>query len=82
MLKKLTIPALGLILLAGAAAPAAADKGKAYVFKPAPKYSYETQSTTNPPASQQTQKRKKFDPNLDFETEAVWRNLRPEWFDD
>jgi hypothetical protein len=26
--------------------------------------------------------KRKFNPNLDFETEAVWRNLRPNWFDD
>lgn len=82
MLKQLTAPLLGLAVLAVTAAPAAADRGRTYILKPAPLYTYEVQPTkravtTSKPRQYQ---RKKFDPKLDFETEAVWRNLRPEWF--
>ncbi len=79
MLKQLTIPVLGLVVLAGATVPAAADRG-AYRIKSAPQYTYEVVPEKKVAKTQRQQKRK-FDPKLDFETEAVWRNLRPEWFD-
>jgi hypothetical protein len=74
MLKQLTIPVLGLVVLASATVPAAADRGK-----PAPRnaYTYKAQ-----PQNRATNQRRKFNPKLDFESEAVWRNLRPEWFVD
>ena len=84
MLKQLTVPVLGLAVLAATAAPAAAGKGRAYLITPAPLYTYDVQPTKRAVTTSQPRqyKRKKFDPKLDFETEAVWRNLRPEWFDD
>ena len=81
MLKHLTAPLLGLVVLVGAVAPAAADRGRSYWLKPVPQYPYASQSAKKVASPHKSQK-KKFNPNLDFETEAVWRNLRPEWFDD
>lgn len=82
MLKQLTVPVLGLAVLAVTAAPAAADRGKTRWIEPAP-HTYEAQPTKKAVTTSQPRKyKKKFDPKLDFETEAVWRNLRPEWFDD
>ncbi len=72
MIKYLTIPVLGLAVLVGAVAPAAADRSRSYV------YGYAAQPHNN--ATKQSVQRHKFNPKLDFETEAVWRNLRPEWF--
>ena len=78
MLKHLAIPALGFVVLAGASAPAVADTG-VYVGKPAYKYNY-TQSDKVVVVPQKSQKKYNRPPKLDFETEAVWRNLRPSWF--
>jgi hypothetical protein len=72
MIKHLTIPVLGLVILVGAVAPAAADHRGSYV------YSYDAQPQKS--ATKRSVQRHKFNPKLDFETEAVWRNLRPEWF--
>jgi len=80
MLKHLIAPVLGLVVLVGAVAPAAADRGRSYLRNPAPQYPYASQSkkkVTGPNSSQ-----KKFNRTLDFETEAVWRNLRPSLFVD
>jgi hypothetical protein len=54
------------------------------VVKPAPKYIYEYDARPSKRAVTVEPRRykRKFNPNLDFETEAVWRNLRPNWFDD
>jgi len=79
MLKQLTVPILGLIVLAGAVAPAAADRSRSYWVSPSYDHTYQVQPQKK--AKNQPQQRRKFDPKLDFETEAVWRNLRPEWFD-
>lgn len=85
MLKQLTVPVLGLAVLAFAAVPATAGKGGAYVGKhpPGQVYLSEPQEPKKvvKSKSKKSQQKKKFDPKLDFETEAVWRNLRPEWFD-
>ena len=81
MIRHLAAPVLGLAVLVGAAAPVAADRGGYYVVKPAAQYSQGDQSAKNAKNSQKSQRKRKFDPKLDFETEAVWRNLRPEWFD-
>lgn len=78
MLKQLTVPVLGLAVLA---ATAAADRNRTRWIEPAPQYTYDAQPTKRAVTTIQPRKHKrKFDPKLDFETEAVWRNLRPEWF--
>jgi hypothetical protein len=84
MLKQLTVPVLGLAVLAATAAPAAADRGRTRWIEPTPQYTYDAQPSKRAVVTSQPRnyKKKKFDPKLDFETEAVWRNLRPEWFDD
>ncbi len=83
MLKQLTVPVLGLAVLAVTAAPAAADRGKTRWIEPAPQYTYDVQPTkrvvTTPRGTTKRYKHKG-PPKLDFETEAVWRSLRPEWF--
>jgi hypothetical protein len=82
MLKQLTVPVLGLAVVAGLATPAAAGKGRTPWIEPAPRYTYEVRPTKRAVTTSQPRKyKRKFDPKLDFETEAVWRNLRPEWFD-
>lgn len=83
MLKHFAAAAIGFAVVFGAIGPAAADKGgKVWVGKPLYSHTYPYTAKTGQPKSYATTKRKKkFDPNLDFETEAVWRNLRPEWFD-
>ena len=79
MLKHFAAATLGFAVLFGAIGPAAADKGGHYWSKyPSPYvYPYTDQSTKYVTRKSQSQ------PNirLDFETESVWRNLRPEWFD-
>jgi hypothetical protein len=80
-----TAGVLGVVALMGAVAPAAADKGGHYWFNrtlfPYP-YVYNDQSTTTYIAkTPKVQKRYKAGPKLDFETEAVHRNLRPAYFD-
>jgi hypothetical protein len=77
MIKHFAVPVLGLVVLVGAAAPAAADKGRHHWFV-AP-YPYADQSpryATRQKSQQQSQSKY----GLNFETEQVWRNLRPEWF--
>lgn len=82
MLKQLMIPVLGLAVLAGTAASATADRGKTRVIESQPQYTYGTQRTQRTTAPKQRQYKKKFEDTLDFETEAVWRNLRPSRFVD
>jgi len=80
MIKQLTIPLLGLSVLVGAVAPAAADRNRSNWVSPGHRSdAYQVQLQKK--ATDQYQRRK-FNPKLDFETEAVWRNLRPEWFAD
>lgn len=78
MLKHLTIPALGLIVIAGAAAPAMADKGKTYSGSSQYSQSYSGGTV----ASKSKRKQRKFQNQLDVETKAVWKNLRPSRFVD
>jgi hypothetical protein len=85
MLKHFAAAALGFAVLFGATGPASAGKGGGHVWSDKHLYLDDpytvsadrtyTARTVKPRA------KKKFDPKLDFETEAVWRNLRPEWFD-
>ena len=80
MLKHFAAATLGFAVLFGAIGPAAAGKLRHHWIDQydAPyAYSYGDRSTTYAKCKSQSQ------PNieLDFETEAVWRNLRPEWFD-
>ena len=96
MLKQLVVPALGLAVVATAATPAAADKYRDHIYRDADIYEAKSSrrafTTVQPRRYAQPQQRgivveprrykRKFNPNLDFETEAVWRNLRPSWFDD
>jgi hypothetical protein len=88
MLKHFAAATLGFAVMFGATGPAAAGKS-GYVWVNKPFYVYTSPSTayTSQPKAYTTRTVKskgkaKFDPKLDFETEAVWRNLRPEWFDD
>ena len=80
MLKHFAAAALGLAVLFGAIGPAAAGKGGHYWISKYPSpyvYPYSAQSPQYLAPTGKSQ------PNirLDFETESVWRNLRPEWFD-
>lgn len=80
MLKHFAAGTLGLAILFGAIGPAAAGKGRHYWIDQYPSpdaYSYGVQSPRYVGRTRKPQ------PNirLDFETESVWRNLRPEWFD-
>jgi len=80
MLKQLTVPMLGLAVLAATAVPAAADRGRTRLIEPLPQ-TYDAQPPKRAVTTAQPRNSKgKFNPKLDFETEAVWRNLRPEWF--
>jgi hypothetical protein len=81
MLKILAIPVLGLAILATAAAPAAAKRG--VFFRTGPLgYPYAVQSAPyGRTGTAKWQSQKQFESGLDFETQAVHRNLRPTWFD-
>ena len=83
MLKHLAAATLGLAVLFGAIGPAAADKARhnwnhngVFVYP----YGVGASSYGSPKYVTRSGKPQ---PNirLDTETEAVWRNLRPEWFD-
>jgi len=78
MLKHIAAGTLGFAVLFGATGPAAAGKGGSFYLYTYPPTAYTDQS----PAYAARKGKRKFAPNLDFETKAVWRNLRPEWFDD
>jgi len=88
MLKHFAAVTLGLAVLFGATGSAFADKGgyvwthKHLYLDTYPAYSDTYTDRTNATRTVKPRAKKKFDPKLDFETEAVWRNLRPEWFDD
>ena len=87
MLKHFAAATLGLAVLFGATGPAFADKaGHGWTHKHLYLDTYPTYTDTYADRTYATRTvkpryKKKFDPKLDFETEAVWRNLRPEWFD-
>ena len=85
LMKQLTLSVFGLVLgvavLAANSNPAMADRGKAYWIDGTPYSSNEAKAIKRKSKAAQTANAKgKFQNNLDFETEAVWRNLRPEWF--
>lgn len=87
VLKQLTLSVFGLVLglavLAANADPAMADRGKARWIAGSPGYVSDGQTAKRSTAAAQKRvAKRKFDPKLDTETEAVWRNLRPEWFSD
>lgn len=80
MLKHFAAATLGFAVLFGAIGPAAADKGRHYwINKYDSPYIYPNTGQSTKYVTRKSQSQ----PNirLDFETEAVWRNLRPEWFD-
>jgi hypothetical protein len=79
MLKHLAAAALGFALLFGAIGPASADRGGFWIHTYPSPYVDDYVGKSNGYAKRNSQSK----PNikLDFETEAVWRNLRPEWFD-
>ncbi|MGA7456454.1 MAG: hypothetical protein WBW51_03870 [Methyloceanibacter sp.] len=84
MLKHFAIAALGLAVLFGAAGPATADKSGHYWKHPSPYvYSYGGPSYAYGASPRYLSRSGRSQPNirLDLETESVWRNLRPEWFD-
>jgi hypothetical protein len=79
MLKHFAAATLGFALLFGATGPASAGKGRYWVDTyPSPYVDHYAG-----PSNGYVKRRSQSQPNirLDFETEAVWRNLRPEWFD-
>jgi len=85
MLKHFAAATLGLAVMFGATGPAAAGKdGYVWVNKPLYVYTYPPAAYSEPYTTRavKSKSKAKFAPKLDFETEAVWRNLRPEWFDD
>ncbi len=79
MLKHFAASAVGLAVLFGAIGPTAAGSRHHWIDQYDSPYVY---SDTGRPSKYVTRKSQS-QPNieLDFETEAVWRNLRPEWFD-
>lgn len=85
LLKQLTLSVFGLVLgvavLAANADPALADRGKARWLSNEAQYAAQAQTAKRTKAvTQERVAKRKFDPKLDTETDAVWRNLRPEWF--
>lgn len=83
MLKQLSVSmlgfAFGFVALAAAADPAAADRGKTRWIEPG--HTYDVQTQERGAKTIKRQDKRKFENTLDFETEAVWRNLRPSRFD-
>ena len=77
MLKHFAAATLGFAVLFGAIGPAAAGKLRHHYWIDQYDSPYSDQSTNYAKRRSQSQPNIK----LDFETEAVWRNLRPEWFD-
>jgi len=85
MLKHFVAATLGLAVLCGAIGPAAADKARHnWHNNGVVVHSYGVGTYSAAPGQRTYVTREgKAQPNikLDTETEAVWRNLRPEWFD-
>lgn len=87
LMKQLTLSVFGLVLgvavLAANSNPAMADRGKKYWIDGQPRYANEATVIKRKSNAAPTAKAKnEFQNNLDFETEAVWRNLRPTRFSD
>jgi hypothetical protein len=80
MLKHFAAATLGFAVLFGAMGPAAAGKLRHHWID---RYDYPYAYSDNGQSANYAKRRSQSQPNikLDFETEAVWRNLRPEWFD-
>jgi hypothetical protein len=76
MLKHFAAATLGFAVVFGAMGPAAASKLRHH-------WSDEYDAHYGDRSTNYAKRRSQSQPNikLDFETEAVWRNLRPEWFD-
>jgi hypothetical protein len=80
MIKSFAAGTLGLALMFGAIGPAAAGHRHGHVWidqYPSDAYSYNAQPPKYVGRAHKAQPKI----TLDFETESVWRNLRPEWFD-
>lgn len=84
MLKQVSLSVFGLVLgvavLAANSNAALADRGQTRVVE-SPRYSNDATVTKRKVTPSQARK-DRFQNNLDFETEAVWRNLRPNRFSD
>ena len=80
MLKHFAAATLGFAVLFGAMGPAAAGKIRHHWID---EYNSPYVYSDNGGPSKYVTRKSQSQPNikLDFETEAVWRNLRPEWFD-
>jgi hypothetical protein len=80
MLKHFVAATLGFAVLFGAIGHAAADKIRHHWID---RYDYPYAYSDYGQPSKYATRRSQSQPNvkLDFETEAVWRNLRPECFD-
>ncbi len=85
MLKQLSLSVFGLVLgvavLAANTDAALADRGKTRYIDGSQRYTNDVVVTKRKARTAQTSQQK-FQNNLDFETEAVWRNLRPSRFSD
>ena len=78
MLKHFAAATLSFAVLFGAIGPASAGKLRHHwIDQYDSSYVYSDRSANYARRQSQSQPNIK----LDFETEAVWRNLRPEWFD-
>ena len=77
MLKHFAAATLGFAVLFGAIGPAAAGKLRHHWID---RYDYPYAYSDNGQSANYAKRRSQSQPNikLDFETEAVWRNLRPE----
>jgi hypothetical protein len=84
MFRHLVVGVIGVAALVATIGTAAADKSGRYWFNrglvPYP-YVYSAPPTTAYVVTTPKVKRYRAGPKLDFETEAVHRNLRPEYFD-
>jgi hypothetical protein len=83
MLKHFAAATLGFAILFGAIGPASAGKGHYWAGRyPAPyAYSYGGPSYAYGPPARYLSRKPQPNIRLDLETDSVWRNLRPEWFD-
>jgi hypothetical protein len=84
MLKLFAAVTLGVALLFGAVGPASAGKGRHFWVGKYPTpyaYSYSAQSPKYRNYDSGYARRSQPNIRLDLETESVWRNLRPSWFD-
>ncbi|HEX2448691.1 MAG TPA: hypothetical protein VHK26_11000 [Methyloceanibacter sp.] len=80
MLKLFAAAAFGFAVLFGAIGPAAAGKGGHFWVGTYP-YAYPDYSYSYQPRYVTRYGKSRPNIQLDRETESVWRNLRPSWFD-